>query len=150
MKYKMLTMASMLLVSSISLAETCNINVEVGDHMNFAPVAMQVSASKCDSVTLTIKHTGTVPRNAMGHNWVLTLTEDAQGTAQEGWAAGLDNEYLKPDDSRVIASTKVVGGGESDTIAFDFSQLEVGGDYTFFCSFVGHFAIMQGKFTVVE
>jgi azurin len=42
-----------------------------------------------------------------------------------------------------------VGGGESDTITFDFSKLEVGGDYTFFCSFVGHFAMMQGKFTVV-
>jgi azurin len=149
MKFRMLTIASMLLASGIAHADPCNIDLKVGDNMNFVPAAMQVSASKCESVTLKITHTGTIPRNAMGHNWVLTLAKDAQATAQEGWGAGLDNEYLKPTDSRVIASSKVVGGGESDTITFDFSKLEVGGDYTFFCSFVGHFAMMQGKFTVV-
>ncbi|WP_198675019.1 plastocyanin/azurin family copper-binding protein [Aliidiomarina taiwanensis] len=60
----------------------------------------------------------------------------------------LDNDYLPEDQSKVIAATKIIGGGESTTITFSTSGLEKGGDYTFFCSFPGHWAIMQGKFIV--
>ena len=138
------------LISSNIYASVCDIEVKVGDNMNFVPAALSVSASACKTVTINLAHTGTLPRNAMGHNWVLSATENAQGAAQEGWGAGLENQYLKPDDSRVIASTKIVGGGESDSISFNVSDLKVGGDYTFFCSFVGHFAMMQGKFAIVD
>jgi azurin len=138
------------LISSSVYADSCNIEMKVGDNMNFVPAALSVSAAACKTVTVNLTHTGSLPRNAMGHNWVLSATENAQGTAQEGWGAGLANQYLKPGDTRVIANTKVVGGGESSSISFNLSELDVGGDYTFFCSFVGHFAMMRGKFTIVE
>ena len=138
------------LISSNVYADSCNIEVKVGDNMNFVPTALSVSASACETVTINLTHTGSIPRNAMGHNWVLSATADAQATAQEGWTSGLDNQYLKLADNRVIAHTKIVGGGESDSVSFKLSDLKVGGDYTFFCSFVGHFAMMQGKFTIVE
>ncbi len=138
------------LISSNVYADSCNIEVQVGDNMNFVPAAMTVSASACKTVTINLTHTGSLPRNAMGHNWVLSATENAQGAAQEGWSAGLENQYLKPADIRVIANTKIIGGGESDSVSFNLSDLKVGGDYTFFCSFVGHFAMMQGKFTIIE
>ena len=138
------------LIASNVYANPCNIDVKVGDNMNFVPAAIKVSAAACKTVTINLAHTGSLPRNAMGHNWVLSDTKDAQAAAQEGWSAGLDSQYLKPSDVRVIASTKIVGGGESDSVSFNLSELKVGGDYTFFCSFVGHFAMMQGKFTIVE
>lgn len=138
------------LISSNVYADSCNIAVKVGDNMNFVPAVLSVSAAACKTVTINLTHTGSLPRNAMGHNWVLSTTENAQATAQEGWGAGLDNQYLKSGDVRVIANTKVVGGGESDSVSFNLSELKVGGDYTFFCSFVGHFGMMQGKFTIVE
>jgi len=34
------------------------------------------------------------------------------------------------------------------SIKFDASKLTVGGDYTFFCSFPGHFVLMNGKLIV--
>lgn len=138
------------LISSNVYASVCDIDVKVGDNMNFVPAALSVSASACKTVTINLAHTGTLPRNAMGHNWVLSATENAQGAAQEGWGAGLENQYLKPADVRVIANTKIIGGGESDSVSFSLSDMKVGGDYTFYCSFVGHFAMMQGKFTIVE
>ena len=138
------------LISSNVYANPCNIEVKVGDNMNFVPAALSVSAAACKTVTINLTHTGSLPRNAMGHNWVLSATENAQATAQDGWGAGLDNQYLKSGDARVIANTKIVGGGQSDSVSFNLSELKVGGDYTFFCSFVGHFAMMQGKFTIVE
>ena len=130
-------------------ASECEMTVEVGDNMNF-PQSMTISKAACPTLSITITHSGKIPKNAMGHNWVLTTTADAQTVAQAGWSAGLDAEYLPVGDSRVLAATKIVGGGESDTISFDTSVLEVGGDYTYFCSFVGHFAMMKGKLTVAE
>jgi azurin len=152
MTMKFLYYGSLLLVlgSSNLYADACELDISVGDNMNFVPAALTVSATACKTVAINLKHTGTLPRNAMGHNWVLSATENAQATAQDGWAAGLQNQYLKPEDSRIIAGTKIIGGGESDSVSFNISDLKVGGDYTFFCSFIGHFAIMQGKFTITE
>lgn len=44
----------------------------------------------------------------------------------------------------MIAHTKVIGGGDSTTVSFATSKLSKGGDYTFFCSFPGHWAMMKG------
>jgi azurin len=81
----------------------------------------------------------------MGHNWVVSKTADMQGVVNDGLAAGLDKNYLKPGDPRVLAHTKVVGGGESDAVTFDTGWLKPDGDYTYFCSFPGHSAAMKGK-----
>jgi azurin len=61
-------------------------------------------------------------------------------------SAGIENSYVKPNDDRVYAFTKVIGGGESTSITFSTASMTPGGDYSFFCSFPGHWAIMQGKF----
>ena len=50
----------------------------------------------------------------MGHNWVLTKTADMAGVASDGATASVANDHIKPGDARVIAHTKIVGGGESD------------------------------------
>ena len=101
-------------------------------------------AGDCTEVKLTLNHTGKLAKAAMGHNWVLTKTADYQGVANDGLKAGAAADYLPADDARIIAHTKLIGGGESDSITFATSALEKGGDYTFFCSFPGHWAIMKG------
>lgn len=65
-----------------------------------------------------------------------------------GMAAGFDSGYLPAGDKRIIAATKIVGGGESTTITFSTSALERCGDYSFFCSYPGHSAMMRGRFQV--
>ena len=37
-------------------------------------------------------------------------------------------------------------GAESTSVTFRTTKLQKGGDYSFFCSFPGHYVIMQGKF----
>jgi azurin len=51
-------------------------------------------------------------------------------------------------DKRVLAATPLVGGGQSTSVKFPVSRLTKGGDYTFFCSFPGHYALMKGKLIV--
>jgi azurin len=124
----------------------CAFDIEVGDTLAYSTNEMTAEAS-CDTVTVTIKHTGKLPAAAMGHNWVLTQPDDFQPVANAGMSAGLDGNYVPPNDDRVIASTAIVGGGESDTIEFSIAELDAG-DYTFFCSFPGHWSVMKGTFTI--
>jgi azurin len=71
---KFLYYGSLLLAlgSSNLYADACEIDVSVGDNMNFVPAALAVSATACKTVAINLKHTGKLPRNAMGHNWVLS------------------------------------------------------------------------------
>ena len=114
--------------------------------MQFSKPTLAVAAD-CTEVKLTLKHTGKLPAAAMGHNWVLTETSAFQAVATAGMSAGLPNNYVPKDDARVLAHTKVVGGGESTSVTFPVSKLKKGGDYTFFCSFPGHWSVMKGKLT---
>jgi azurin len=57
----------------------------------------------------------------------------------------LADSYLPKGDARVLAHTAVIGGGQTTSVTFSTAKLAKGGDYTFFCSFPGHFAMMKGK-----
>ena len=108
-----------------------------------------VVSSSCEEITITLVHTGTMPANVMGHNWVLTTSTDFMPVAQAGGLAGADNDYVPVGDNRVLAASAVIGGGEETSVTFSTSLLKTGEDYTFFCSFPGHFAVMKGAFKVV-
>ena len=84
----------------------------------------------------------------MGHNVVITATDVFQAVANDGLKAGLPGNYVPPNDKRVIASTKLIGGGESASTTFPGSALKPGGAYTFFCSAPGHWSLMRGQLVV--
>lgn len=132
-----------------ALAAPCEAEIEGDDAMKFSKASIDVPQS-CKKFTVKLKHTGKLQKSAMGHNWVLTKTSDMQGAVNDGIAAGLDKDYLKAGDTRVIAHTKLLGGGESDSVSFDTSKLQKGGDYSFFCSFPGHASVMKGKLTFAK
>ncbi|MET3516033.1 azurin [Pseudacidovorax sp. 1753] len=136
-------------VSTPLYAADCSVQIEGNDAMQFNKSSIEVPKA-CKSFTVQLKHAGKMPKAAMGHNWVLAKTADVQAVANDGIAAGLDKQYVKPGDARVIAHTKVVGGGESDSVAVDVSKLKVGESYTFFCSFPGHSGVMKGSFALAK
>lgn len=111
------------------------------DQMRFDTNEIKVKAG--EKIKLTLNHTGKLPKNAMGHNFVL-LTK---GTDVAKYATAAmskkENEYILP--AGVIAHTKLIGGGESTTIEF---TAPAKGTYDFICSFPGHYAMMKGKFLV--
>jgi azurin len=148
MMIRKLVAASLLtLVSGHLLAAECSVEVDSTDQMTFSTKAIEIDKS-CKTFTVNLKHSGSLPKNVMGHNWVLSKTEDAQPIATDGLSAGIDKDYLKEGDARVIAHTKVIGAGEKDSVSFDVSKLEAGQGYTFFCSFPGHISMMKGAVTL--
>ena len=135
----------LLLAADLAQAEkTCTLNIEGNDLMKFNVTEMKVAAD-CTEVEVVLKHTGKLPVATMGHNWVLTKTADVTPVANAGVTAGLAKDYLPAGDARIIAHTKMVGGGESTSVKFPTSKLTKGGDYGFFCSFPGHYGLMKGK-----
>ncbi|MFC8793384.1 azurin [Streptomyces cinereoruber] len=126
----------------------CSVTVDSTDQMSYNTKVITIDRS-CKEFTIRLTHSGMLPKNVMGHNLVISKTADMQAIATEGMSQGLDKDYLKTDDVRIIAYTAMIGAPEKETsVTFDPSTLEVGGDYSFFCTFPGHIAMMKGKVVV--
>ena len=141
----LLALAALALAPS-AYARTCALSIDSNDRMQFSTASLAVPGD-CTQVELTLRHTGTRPVAVMGHNWVLTQTKDFTPVAQAGMRASLADNYLPRNDARVIAATPMIGGGATTRVRFSTSKLSKGGDYTFFCSFPGHWTMMKGKLT---
>jgi azurin len=125
--------------------KVCKLEITGTDAMQFDKKELSVAAD-CTQVELTLHHSGKLPAQAMGHNWVLAKTSDMAGVVSDGAAASFANDHIKPGDARVIAHTKIVGGGQTTSVTFPTSKLTKGGAYSFFCSFPGHSSMMKGAF----
>ncbi|AZC28590.1 azurin [Pseudomonas sp. 22526] len=140
---KLVAVSLLTLASSQLMAAECKVDVDSTDQMSFNTKEITIDKS-CKTFTVNLTHSGSLPKNVMGHNWVLSKSADMVGIATDGMAAGIDKDYLKPGDSRVIAHTKIIGSGEKDSVTFDVSKLTAGESYEFFCSFPGHNSMMKG------
>ncbi len=117
-----------------------SVTIESNDQMQFNKSELKVPVG--EPVVLTLRHVGKMAKNIMGHNFVLLdQGVDFQGFAEQAVMAA-DNDYIPADQQgSIIAKTKMLGGGESDTIEFTISEA---GSYEFLCTFPGHYAIMRG------
>jgi len=128
-------------------APNCTVKLKAGDNMQFDQKSVSVS-SACKNINVELEHTGKLPVAAMGHNVVITTTPDAAAVAQAAVKAGAAASYVPAGDARILGATKMIGGGETTSVSIPASKFKAGGDYTFFCSFPGHSALMRGKFVV--
>ena len=139
----LLTLAS----AQVFAADNCSVTVDSTDQMSFNTKDIVVDKS-CKQFTINLEHSGNLPKNVMGHNIVISKTADMQPIATDGLSAGIEKDYLKEGDARVIAHTKVIGAGEKASVTFDVSKLAAGESYGFFCSFPGHISMMKGTVTL--
>lgn len=144
---KLLAVSVLTLASGQLLAAECKATVDSNDMMQFTSKSIDVDKS-CKTFTVELKHIGTLPKNVMGHNLVVSKAADVQGIATDGMGAGVDKDYLKEGDARIIAHTKLIGGGETTSLTFDATKLDAAEKYKFFCSFPGHVAMMQGDLVI--
>lgn len=144
------TFATIALLSAAGMAQAagnCTVSLKGDDAMKFDLKEATVSAS-CPTITIELTHSGKLPVTAMGHNWVLSHASDEAGVVADGMKAGAANSYEKPGDSRIIAHTKLIGAGESDTATINVAKLKAGEQYAFFCTFPGHAALMKGTLSL--
>lgn len=134
----------LLMPASASFAQTKVLTLSGTDAMQFDTKEFKVKAGQ--KIKLTFKHSGKYAKQAMGHNFVLLKagTDIADFATKANLAR--DNDYIPQSEAaKIIAHTKLLGGGESDTIEFTAPKK---GTYPYICSFPGHYGLMQGKFIV--
>jgi azurin len=96
-------------------------------------------------VTLTFKNAADPGSNRM-FNWVLVKPNTQLRVVSDGQSEGSpETSYVKPNDPNVIAHTRLVAAGESDTITFDAPPP---GEYPFVCTFPGYYNTMNGVLVV--
>ena len=118
--------------------------IEGNDQMQFSTNELRAVAGK--PIKLTLKHVGKIPKEAMGHNLVILQ----EGTDEAAFAAkaieAKDTDYIPASEkASIVAHTKLLGGGEEDTIEF---KIDKKGTYNFLCTFPGHVAMMKGVLIV--
>lgn len=152
---KKLMISALVLAGGMSAAMAqdagkCAVTISGDDAMKFDVKEFSINQTECPEFTVTLKHAGKLPVAAMGHNVVIAKKADMEAVAKDAIAAGAAKGYLKEGDERVIAHTKMLGGGEEDSVTFKTDVLEAGTEYEFFCSFPGHYAVMKGAITVTK
>ena len=120
-----------------------NIIINSNDTMKFDKKILLVPAGK--KITLTLNHTGKFPKVGMGHNFVLLKADTNVSEFAEKAAMARKTDYIPEGEQQTIAYTRLLGGGESDTITFEAPKK---GYYTFLCTFPGHWQLMRGKLIV--
>ena len=147
---KMFGIAAVLLLSSvIAHADPCKLSIESNDAMQYSAHEMVVPPG-CTDVEISLRHSGQLAAKVMGHDWVLARESDMSAVINAGMAAGFKHGYLPENDRRVIAATRVVGGGETATITFSTTLLQQGVRYVFFCTSPGHSSMMHGTFVLAD
>ncbi len=126
------------------VAAVVELSIESNDEMKYNTNRFDVKEGQ--TVKLTLKNVGQLPKESMGHNWVLL----ASGTNVEEFAvaaiAARENGHIPSDWSEsIIAHTNLLGPSEEHTIEF---EAPAKGIYDFICSFPGHSGMMKGKFVV--
>ena len=144
MKVFITLIAALLFIpSAVKAQDKVEVTIESNDQMRFN--LSEIKVKEGQTVVLTLKHVGKLPKAAMGHNWVLLKQDVQMGTFAQEAVKAKDTGYVPAESKDIIVATELIGGGEETTIEF---KAPAKGEYTFICSFPGHYALMNGKFIV--
>ena len=134
-------------ILAISSHAAQKVTITGNDTMQFDKREFTVKSG--EKVELEFKNIGKLPKIAMGHNLVILkqgISSLKFGQKVMILGASATNVLPKGSMEDVIAATKLLGPGESETISFTAPEP---GDYQFVCSFPGHFAMMRGIMVVM-
>ncbi len=111
----------------------------LGNQMKYNVV--KIKAKKNSTLLIKFKNNATLP--VMKHNIIVLNSEDAIDAVG---TAALSAENNIPDHPSIIASSSMVGPGESTELLISIPDQP--GVYPYICAYPGHYQVMQGKIIV--
>jgi azurin len=120
------------------------VHITGSDQMRYSSTRIEVKAGQ--KVKIELKNLGALPKDVMGHDMVvLKPGSDVTAFAAKAMMAKA-TDYIHADaGDQMIAHTRLLGPGESQTIEFDVPGP---GTYPFLCTFPGHVGLMNGQLVV--
>lgn len=138
--------ASVGILGTSGAALAATVDIEGLDTLRFSVV--HIDAKPGEKLTVNLTNKTSLPPVAMSHNFVLLKKgADPSAIANAGVQAK-DNGYIpKNMADEIIAHTGLVSSGETKSVTFNAPKEP--GDYTYICTFPGHYAAgMKGTLTV--
>jgi len=123
--------------------------IQADDKMRFDVTAFDAKPGQ--KISLTLKNVGTTPKFSMGHNFLLLDRTVNTGNVQvflDKASTEAAHDYVPPDAKEVLAHSKLLGPGETDTVTF--TAPFVPGEYLYLCSFPGHYSQGTKGFMTVK
>ena len=135
------TLAAVLSAGAASVSAAPRVvEITANDQMKFSVAT--IDAKVGEEIKVVFKNVGTLPKEAMGHNWVLLKPGVDVAAFATAAMTAKDTDYVpaaKKGD--VVAFVKVLGPKQEGDVTF---KVPAAGDYTFVCSFPGHYMLMKG------
>jgi azurin len=121
------------------------IEITANDQMKYSVTTIEAKAGEKLKVVLT--NIGQLPKEAMGHNWVLLKAgSDAMAYATAASTARESEYFPAALESQVIAHIPLLGPRKSGEAVF---TVPAAGEYPFLCTFPAHYAVgMKGTLIV--
>jgi azurin len=117
------------------------LKLQANENMRFNQELFRVRAGK--KIMLILKNTSTKMSASMTHNVVIVKSGIDLADFAEVARKAKNEQYIPSSlDSLIVAHTRLVNAGESDSVEF---SIPTPGIHDFFCSFPGHWGTMQGK-----
>ena len=140
MKTKSVTaFLSLAILAAIQLraatAPVKNIVIVANDQMKYS--VTRIEAQPGQAVHVQLKNEGTLPKEVMGHNWVL-LKAGQDGLTYAAAAISDAKEMYQPKTlaDQVLASIPLLGAKQEGEVTFDAPTIP--GSYVFLCTFPAH------------
>ena len=125
------------------------VQIQADDHMRFDVTAFE--ATRGQKISVTLKNVGTTPKLSMGHNFIMldrNVNEQNVTRFLDAASTEASHDYVPPSSKEVLAHTKLLGPGETDTVTFNAPQIP--GQYLYLCSFPGHYSQGTKGFMTVK
>lgn len=135
-------------------ADACKVELAGNDQMQYDKKELKFPAECAGKeITITLKHSGKLPKAAMGHNVVVYVDKEEikQEIINKGAVAGAGANFVDPSlvkDKKVLGFSPVVGGGETTELKLKPNTFKAGETYGYVCSFPGHGVLMSGKLVI--
>lgn len=121
------------------------VNIEANDSMKYN--ISSIEAKPGEEIKVVLTNVGVMPKEAMGHNWVLLKSGSDVTAFATAAAAAKDTGYIPAAlKEQIVAHIDQLGPKQSGEVTFKAPTEP--GDYPFLCSFPGHFVMMKGTLTV--
>lgn len=109
----------------------------------------ELRAKPGERLSVTFANVGSMPKFSMGHNWILlTLDVEIEKFLVAAAEAPTTDYVPAAMKDEILASTKLLGPGERDTVTFTAPTAP--GRYEFICSFPGHYQVGMRGVLIVE
>lgn len=117
-------------------ASGASFDVSANDTMKFSVTRLEVKAGQ--DVKITFTNAGTMPKNVMGHNFVLLKKGVDPKSIVDAAVSAQATDYIPADQAdKIIIHTKLLGPKQSEELSFKAPTEP--GEYPFVCTFPAHF-----------